>query len=146
MCNINFLNLAARIAQKLENKHRYYLAAILTDKNKPISVGVNKKQTHPSSNHPRGYLHAEVDAIRGAYEKELRGSTLYLSRVSHRGRTKISLSKPCKFCQAAIKNSGIKNVYYTIDQCHIGWWNVKRNEWSVVACELKPLRDERHSV
>jgi len=53
------------------------------------------------------------------------------------------LSKPCKFCQIVIRRAGVKHVYYTIDQGHVGWWNVKRNEWTIVKTELKQLKSER---
>ena len=41
-----------------------------------------------------------------------------------RYNTKVSISKPCPSCMLAIKDTGIKNIYYTITENEIGYIKV----------------------
>ena len=102
------------------------LAAAVVYKNQIITIGVNRKKSHPfqarySKNEDAIYLHAETDTIRGALrylsEKQLTKSTLYVCRIKHEdgpGSPIIwGLSKPCTGCQRAIATFDIKNVVYS---------------------------------
>ena len=91
------------------------LAACIVRKRQLISVGFNKKKTHPlqwkfSKCDEAVYLHAEIDAIINARE-DIRGATMYVLRVMKDGKT--GLAKPCEGCARAIKHYGIKRVYWT---------------------------------
>jgi len=102
------------------------LAAAVVYKNQVITVGINRKKSHPfqarySKNEDAIYLHAETDTIRAALrclsEKQLTKSTLYICRIKHEngpGSPIIwGLSKPCIGCQRAIATFDIKNVVYS---------------------------------
>jgi len=102
------------------------LAAAVVHKNQVITVGINRKKSHPfqarySKNEDAIYLHAETDTIRAALrylsEKQLSKSTLYICRIKHEdgpGSPIIwGLSKPCIGCQRAIATFDIKNVVYS---------------------------------
>lgn len=82
-----------------------------------LSVGINSYRTDPKM-----FLgpidttdiswHAEVAAIR-AYKGNLQGATLYVARLGRNKRA--AMSKPCEGCEKAIREAGIKKVYYTVD-------------------------------
>ena len=102
------------------------LAAAVVYKNQVITVGINRKKSHPfqarySKNEDAIYLHAETDTIRAALrylsEKQLSKSTLYVCRIKHENGPDSpiiwGLSKPCVGCQRAIATFDIKNVVYS---------------------------------
>ncbi len=60
-------------------------------------------------------LHAEIRAL--IKNKRADCDTLIVARVNKEG--KFLLSKPCPVCQLAIKDSGVKAVYYSTDE---GGW------------------------
>ena len=111
------LNLATDIASKLP--HHYKLCAIVTDKKGNIlGIGTNSyTKTHPKQKHyatrvgeqERIYLHAELDAI----IKSRTGDPyrIYISRANKAGT---GSAKPCRICELAIKEAGIKEIHYTI--------------------------------
>lgn len=95
-------------------------SAALVYRGKVISVGVNKRKTHPlqkkySSHCEKLFLHAEVDSIVKCINKHgtevLKKSDIYVLRLSKGGS--ITNSKPCSGCMKAIKAFGIRNVYWT---------------------------------
>lgn len=112
-------------ASALIKKHDYdkwqefHLCAIIVQGGNILSVGFNQSRRH-------GYvevikknswtnLHAEVDAILKVRRKiNLTGSKMFIVRLIE-GDTKMSISRPCQTCQIALKNYGIKKVYYSID-------------------------------
>jgi tRNA(Arg) A34 adenosine deaminase TadA len=108
---------------------RAKLAAAIVIKNEIISIGFNRKKTHPfqrqfQTNDKQIYLHAETDAINRALKyvskEELRKATLYVARVKYTdNKSKKAIwaeSKPCTGCQKAIKSYGILNVVHTCEE------------------------------
>ena len=104
------------------------LAAMLVYKGNIISVGMNKRKTHPfqrkfSSNEDAIFLHAETDCIVNALKFNssdiLSKSTMYVARLKKpctSAQHYVSgLSKPCEGCSRAIAQFGIKHVYYTLN-------------------------------
>lgn len=95
----------------------YKLACVITDKQgKLISVGWNSSKTHPTQakyaaktgHHTKIFLHAEIAAL---VKAKGRGSRMYIVRVTKNGN--LGNSRPCSVCQLAIREAGIKNVWYT---------------------------------
>jgi tRNA(Arg) A34 adenosine deaminase TadA len=101
------------------------IAAALVIRNDIISIGINKKKSHPFQakflkNDHAIFLHAEIDAIKNALKKydisKVEKSTLYICRMKwSNGRKKFErgLAKPCSGCMMAISTFNINNVYYT---------------------------------
>jgi deoxycytidylate deaminase len=125
------IDVAGKIAREIDNGMRSFHCALVCDKRKILSVGINSRQTHPRAPRTeRGQkLHAEVAAIIGADRGALRGSVLYVVRVGKSNSQAMRMSKPCAQCQAAIIKAGIKAVYYSINNCRIGHWDVRKDDW-----------------
>jgi deoxycytidylate deaminase len=79
--------------------------------NRVISFAPNKFRNSPWIDCNNATVHAEVAAIRAASDRDLRGSTIYVSRVAKDGHT--ALARPCKNCMIAITEAGIKEIIYT---------------------------------
>jgi len=127
------IDTAAKIAREIDNNMRSIHCAIVCNKRKILAIGTNSRQTHPKAPvTARGqYLHAEVASIINADREALRGSVLYVVRVGKAVGRPMRMSKPCEYCQAAIVKSGIKRVYYSINEEKAGYWIVDRNEWGI---------------
>jgi deoxycytidylate deaminase len=108
-------NMLEKIADAVEPVGRQRLAACIVRGKRIVSIGVNKKKTHPIqmkfASHPEAlYLHAEIDAIVNARE-DVRGADMYVLRKMNNGQC--GMAKPCEGCQRAIKFFGIRRVYWT---------------------------------
>lgn len=112
---------SCKMARNLQDKQQYKVAAVITDRQGNIlSVGTNSyKKTHTLQAHyatlvgepKRMFRHAEIHAI----SRLPRGSkpwAIYVSRMNRNGE--FSIAKPCPICAFAIKNTGIKNVHFTV--------------------------------
>ena len=98
------------------------MAAIIAHRGRIVSIGFNRKKSHPLqakyAKHPEcQFLHAEIDAIRKALKKfspeEISNFTMFVARV--RKDDLPALAAPCYGCSNALKDFGIKEVYYTKD-------------------------------
>ena len=90
-----------------------------------LSVGQSKLSTDPAlceffvhSPRPKVSIHSEVDAIRRC--QNTNKATLYVARIGR--NNKIAMSRPCKACQIAIKDAGIRRVVYTVDGSTYSTW------------------------
>lgn len=94
--------------EAVKSTHAYKLGAVIFKHGKVIAKGCNKTNRGISANygHWAGSLHAELAAIINA-RTSLKGSSILVARSTG------SMAKPCPSCMAAIKEAGIKNVYYT---------------------------------
>jgi deoxycytidylate deaminase len=123
-----YFDMLEKMALALEPVARQRVAALLVYKNEVISVGYNKKKSHPfqrqfAKHEEAIFLHAEVDCIKNALkssdEAVISKSTMYVLRVKHpeNNHRKFvrGMSKPCAGCQRAIAQFDIKNVFYTTD-------------------------------
>lgn len=101
----------ARLIARESDASKYKMGAVIANGQKVLGLGCNKvRKTHPASNTPHRYIHAELAAMLNA-RCDLRGSTLYVYRIGKDDRPLIS--KPCHHCQALIEKEGIKTVVYT---------------------------------
>ena len=92
-------------------------SAAIVHRNKIISIGHNKRKTHPlmlkfQHRSFKILLHAEIDAISKVRNKNLlKDSEMYVSRLS-KGNNILN-SEPCETCKKAIRFYGINKVYWT---------------------------------
>jgi deoxycytidylate deaminase len=105
------------------------IAAAVVHKGRIISIGTNRKKTHPfqakfGKNDEAIYLHAETDAIQRAMRATI-GNPIgfekchfYIFRSKWHddlGFLGTGLAKPCAGCTRAIEAYGFKTVTYTLD-------------------------------
>jgi len=111
----------AESVSNLSDYPRIHIGSVIVKNKEVVSVGQNMMKTHPAQHrynqyvpHPfnQDYLHSEINAIRKARAENLRGSTLYIFRRDRNGNT--AMCRPCNACMQAIKDSGIKEIYYSI--------------------------------
>lgn len=108
-----FITICRVLANKSNHPH-HQLGCVIVKKNRVLGVGYNKLKTHTKSNHIFKAHHAEFDAIIGMDNENLRGTVLYVSRIKKTGD--YGLAKPCTTCQEMIAHTGIKGVWYSIDE------------------------------
>ena len=88
-----------------------------------IGVGCNCNKTHPTQKYYNKYreqsenmipkLHAEINCLNQIKHLDINFSQvrLYIYRI--RKDQPFGLARPCPSCMAAIKDLGIKNIYFT---------------------------------
>jgi len=126
--NEGILHTLAKIAEANDDSNIRFAAAVVY-RNKIISIGYNRRKSHPfqakyAKNSEAIYLHAEVHAIKNALRElsveELKDTELYITRVkkpkSHSKHFVWGLAKPCCGCERAIAEFGIKRTVYTTDE------------------------------
>ena len=94
-----------RIAKKLAAKcrhPRFFHVALVVRGSATISVGWN-----------RNWTHAEEMALDNLEPKERRSSKVWSLRFTKTG--KLASAKPCPRCEAYLRDSGVKTVYYSTD-------------------------------
>lgn len=100
-----------RELKELSNHPAYRMSSIIVNKNRIIAKGYNKNKTHPKSNHPFSFIHAEFAAIYSINKSvDLRGCDIYIYREKRNGDLGCSL--PCEFCLELIRDVGISYVIY----------------------------------
>jgi deoxycytidylate deaminase len=108
-----FIEMARRLSKKSAYHHK--IGAVVVKRRRAIGFGFNKpRKTHPKSTNPFKTVHAELDAIIGLTREELNGAEIYV--VRERASGSYGSAKPCQYCEALLKEVGIKVVYYTTDE------------------------------
>ena len=111
-----------KIAIASESVGNARIASALVCRNEIVSVGINKRKSHPlqakySRNEQAIMVHGELDAIINALRDrrlvDIERSTMYVVRVKRDGS--LALARPCSGCQRAIVAFGIRSVRYTCD-------------------------------
>lgn len=95
-----------------QSEYRYKIGAVIFDKNKIVSVGINKLKTNPQLNEYFKYatVHAEVDAVLHSIQ-DIEGCDIFVYRETRDG--KVANAKPCPQCVQFLKKNGIKRAYWT---------------------------------
>ena len=120
---MRLLRKAILIAQESDEQKQFFFGCVAKRNDGAVVYSVNhcvRAEKVPSH-------HAEARAVRKCDV----GAILYVARVL-RDRVTPATAKPCKFCQAFIKNKGIKKVYFTIDSIQYGIWNVEEDIWNIL--------------
>ena len=103
---------------------KYHIGCVAVYHNNVIALGYNNKKTHPMQKKYNEYrevkynkdiipsIHAEMMCLLSIRHLELKWNkvSLYIYRSCTHGQ---GLARPCPACMAAIKDLGIKNIYYT---------------------------------
>ena len=101
---------------------RKKVGAILLYKNKIVQQAYNMDtKTHPLQARladmvglsEKIYLHAEIAAL---VKNKHKCDTIVVARLGGHKHNELRNSKPCKICELAIRQAGIRKVYYTTDE------------------------------
>lgn len=96
-------------------KNHIIAVAFNTNKTHPAQKYYNKYREIPGNNHFSAKLHAEINCINQLKHLDIDFSKVKLYIYRSRNDCEYSLSRPCPSCMAAIKDIGIRNIYYTTD-------------------------------
>lgn len=125
--------MAREVASTSDFKN-FHLGCVITYKKHVIAVGANSNKTHPAQKSYNQYrdftkgpgaikhsLHAEMAALMSisypiAQQIDWKQVKLYTYRICRGKKSGHGNSRPCSACMAAIKDFGIKNIFYTTDE------------------------------
>jgi deoxycytidylate deaminase len=109
------------------------MGAVIVYKNRIISTGFNSCKENPlqmkynyfrdmvdNKDSWKNKIHAEIMALSKIKEKDIdfKKVSIFVYRQYKNGD--LALAKPCKACEQALKDFGIRDIYYTGDKriCH----------------------------
>lgn len=117
------MSLAISTAEKSDHS-RWRLGSVIWRGGSVISTGFNRVKNDPAIIENDKYfhctVHAEVDALKNAGSAE--GAKIFVARITRSGR--LGLAKPCPRCEDAIREAGIKKVFYTDEKGQWSWFRV----------------------
>lgn len=113
----------ARKAATISDYHKTHVGCVAVYQGQVIGIGCNSNKTHPTQKFYNRYrnqsdsllpkLHAEINCINSIKHLDINFSKvkLYIYRI--RRDQPFGMSRPCPSCMAAIRDLGIKEIYYT---------------------------------
>lgn len=113
----------ARQVAMISDFHKTHIGCVAIYHGNIIGIGCNCNKTHPAQKFYNKYriqsdsmppkLHAEINCISSFKNLDINFAKvkLYIYRI--RKDQPFGLSRPCPSCMAAIKDLGIRDVYYT---------------------------------
>lgn len=113
----------ARQVADISDYYKTHIGCVAVYQGQVIGLGCNCNKTHPTQHYYNRYrkqadnmlpkLHAEISCINQIKNLNINFSKvkLYIYRI--RKDQPFGLARPCPSCMAAIKDLGIKNIYYT---------------------------------
>ena len=116
----------ARLVASISDYHKIHIGCVAVYQGQVIGIGCNCNKTHPSQKYYNKYrissetmlpkLHAEISCINQVKHLNINFSKvkLYIYRI--RKDQPFGLARPCPSCMEAIKDLGIKNIYYTTNE------------------------------
>ena len=124
MCKTDYkhFNKAKQVAL-VSDYRKIHIGCIAVYQGKLVGIGCNCNKTHPTQKYYNKYriqsdellpkLHAEINCINQIKHLDINFSKvkLYIYRI--RKDQDYGISRPCPSCMAAIKDLGIKQIYYT---------------------------------
>lgn len=119
----------ARQVAKVSDFPKVHIGCVAIYQGRVIGIGCNTNKTHPQQLYYNRFrvcqdenilsglpkLHAEINCLNAIRHMDIdfRKVKLYIYRV--RCDQLHSLARPCRSCMEAIKDLGIRHVYYTTD-------------------------------
>ena len=118
----------AKEAGMISDFRKTHIGCIAVYQGNIIGIGCNCNKTHPMQKKYNQYrkqsdsmlpkLHAEINCINSIRHLDINFSKvkLYIYRI--RKDQPFGLARPCPSCMAAIKDLGIRDVYYTTNDVY----------------------------
>ena len=113
----------ARHIASISDFHKIHIGCIAVFHGQVVAIGCNSNKTHPMQKHYNQFrensdellpkLHAEINCLNQLSHLQINYSKvkLYIYRI---GNDKpYRMCRPCPSCMAAIKDFGIRDIYYT---------------------------------
>ena len=133
-----YFDKAKRIAA-ISDYHKIHIGCVAVYQGNVIGVACNTNKTHPTQKYYNRFreesdvlmpkLHAEINCINQIKHLDINFSKvkLYIYRI--RNDKPYGMSRPCPSCMAAIKDLGIRDIYYTTND---GYVYEKLEKYSIV--------------
>lgn len=126
-----YFNIAKELAAR-STQRKTKVGCVIVYRNRIIGSGINSNKTNPMQrkyNRLRGFdpdstntkntIHAECDAILHLCDyNNINWNKVHIFIYRIKNKTGFGLARPCKSCEAMIRDLGIKNIYYTTEN---GW-------------------------
>lgn len=119
-----FFQVARAVAETSRHPHFRVGSAVILNKG-VLSTGENKPMSHPLQKRYNNLrfgdvacdhtIHAELNALIKAKNlvHNLKDAKIFVYRITRKGKR--AISRPCAACMQAIKDFGIREVYYTTE-------------------------------
>lgn len=119
----------ARHAAMISDYYKTHIGCVAVYQGIVIGIGCNCNKTHPTQKFYNKYrvlsdsmlpkLHAEINCINSIKYLDINflKVKLYIYRI--RKDQPFGLSRPCPSCMAAIKDLGIRDIYYTTNEGYV---------------------------
>lgn len=116
----------ARQVATISDFSKFHIGCVAVYQGQVIGLGFNCNKTHPKQKFYNRYreqsenmlpkLHAEISCLNQIRNLDINFSKvkLYIYRI--RKDQPFGLARPCPSCMAAIKDLGIKEIYYTTNE------------------------------
>lgn len=119
----------ARQAAMISDYSKTHVGCVAVYQGKVIGIGCNCNKTHPMQKYydkyrdlnehglePLHKLHAEINCISQIKHLDINFPKvrLYIYRI--RKNQPFGIARPCHSCMAAIRDMGIRHIYYTTDE------------------------------
>jgi deoxycytidylate deaminase len=113
----------AKQAANISDYKNTHIGCVAVYQGQIIGLGCNCNKTHPTQKYYNKYriqdesllpkLHAEISCLNGIRHLDVNFSKvkLYIYRI--RKDQPFGMARPCPSCMAAIKDLGIREIYYT---------------------------------
>ena len=125
--DMNYFKKASKIAE-VSDFDKINIGCIAVYQGTIIGVGFNTNKTHPIQKKYNRYrngedfipkLHAEINCLNSIRHLDINFTKVKLYIYRKRKTAKYGMCRPCPSCMAAIKDLGIKNIYYTTNDGYI---------------------------
>lgn len=129
ICNTDYKYFdKARQAALISDFHKTHIGCIAVYQGTIIGIGCNCNKTHPMQKNNKfrrksdgllPKLHAEINCINSIKHLDINFSKvkLYIYRI--RNDQPYGLARPCPSCMAAIRDLGIRDIYYTTNDGYV---------------------------
>lgn len=119
----------ARQVAMISDYNEFHIGCVAVYQKSVVGIACNCNKTHPLQNHYNRYrkqadfmlpkLHAEISCLNSIKHLDINFSKvkLYIYRI--RKNQPFGLSRPCPSCMAAIKDLGIRDIYYTTNDGYV---------------------------
>ncbi|MEU6707878.1 hypothetical protein [Streptomyces wuyuanensis] len=99
------------LRQAARSDCRFQVGAALVQGNRILAAAPNKRRNSPVIDFRNSTFHAEEAVLRRV--RRTAGASVYVARVDARLRP--AMAKPCPRCQTALREAGVRRVFYTTD-------------------------------